>query len=140
LLAENEAVGSRSLAALGGAVFALSFDAYWVWVVERESGPRTAAIAASIAAAAALLIASVVVSSPSTRAGLLTASAVTLSAWAVIASLSVGVLLLPAAALALIALSDARRHAPRGPAQLALAIGAGCALVGVAITLQLASS
>ncbi len=135
---------TRSLPALGGAVFALAFDAFYVWVVQREGEgdlQRTDVrwIAGSIAVAAAVLLVSVAIQSPSVRTGLLAASAVILAAWAVVASLSVGILLLPAAALAFMALFDAVHDLPRGRPRLALPVGTGVALVVVAIGLQLGS-
>ena len=132
-------MGSRSLVVLGGAVCAVAFVAFLVLAVERESGPRTDVIAGSVLGAAALLIVSVVVRSTTIRAGLLAVAAGILCAWAIIGSLSVGVLLLPAAVLALMAVLDARRDVPPGVARLALPIGAACALVVVAVALQLGS-
>lgn len=140
LVTETDVVETRSFAALGSAACAVAFDAYYIWAVERESGPRTDAIAGSIAGAAVLLIASVVVRSPGVRAGLLAAAAVIVSAWAIIGSLSIGFFLLPAAVLALMAVLDARHDVPRGVARVVLPTGAACALVVVAIALQLGSS
>lgn len=121
---------------------ALAFDAFYVWLLEREGEgdlqrAHVRVIAGSIAAAAVFLIASVAIPRASVRAGLLAASAVILAAWAIVASLSVGILLLPAAALALMALFDAVHELPRGLSRLAPALGAGCGLVVVAIGLQL---
>src|SRR5918994_4674789 len=105
-------MGSRSLVVLGGAVCAVAFVAFLVLAVERESGPRTDVIAGSVLGAAALLIVSVVVRSTTIRAGLLAVAAGILCAWAIIGSLSVGVLLLPAAVLAYGGLRRETRRTP----------------------------
>ena len=84
-----------------------------------------------------LLLASLAIEPSRVRVGVLAPSAGLLAAWAVVGSLSVGIFLLPAAVLALMALSDAIHDLPSGSARLPLALGAGAALIIVLIALAL---
>ena len=94
-------------------------------------------VAGSAAAAAVVLVASLAIEAPRIRIGMLAAAAGLLAAWAVIASLSVGIFLLPAAVLAFMALSDAIHDLRGGSAWLPVALGGGFALAIVVIALAL---
>lgn len=129
------------LAPLTGALCALLADVFYIWLVANQGeggleGTRVRFIAGSIAAAAALLVASSPIRSLVLKAGMRSAAAVVLASWAVVASLSIGFLLLPAALLAFAALRDVTHLLARRE-WLVLPLGASAGLVVVALGLYL---
>ena len=140
-VSENPGVDLRWVVPLEGATLAIAFDALYLWVFEREDREGTVdppdVVAGSAAAAAVVLVASLAIEAPRIRIGMLAAAAGLLAAWAVITSLSVGIFLLPAAVLALMALSDAIHDLRGGSAWLPVVLGGGFALAIVVIALTL---
>lgn len=122
------------------ALLALVVDAVYLAVLASQggsTGSREGLVASSLAAAAGALLAPPVLAPP-LRAGLLAWSAATLGCWALLGAASIGLLLVPSAALAVVALSrslDPASHAGR----LAALAGAGIALAVVVAGLALTS-
>jgi hypothetical protein len=102
---------------VGAGLLAAAWDALYIWILWqegeadlREAGVRFAA--ASIAAAALALVFSSALPRGVIRAGVLAACAATLIGFAIIASVSIGIFLLPATVLAFVASRDALAQLP----------------------------
>jgi hypothetical protein len=120
--------------AIVAAALALAVDAVYLVVLASQgnsTGSREALVACSLAGAAGALLASPVLA-PQGRAGLLAWSAATLAAWALLGIASIGLLLVPSAVLAVVALGHALDTPPRGARSAALAGTCGALAIVVA--------
>jgi hypothetical protein len=120
---------------VGGGLLAAGWDALYLWVLrqqgENDLGEASVRfVAASIAAAALVLLFSSALPWRIIRAGGLTACAVALLSYAILASLSLGLFLMPAAVLAFVASREALAQLPSRAATKA-------SLTGLAIGLSL---
>jgi uncharacterized membrane protein YedE/YeeE len=125
-----------TVAACAG-LFAGAWLAFYLWVLwqEGEGDLREANVhyvVASVGAAATVLALTGWLRSPSVRAGALAASAAALSGFALLAATTIGVLLLPAVALAWLAVS--KEHEPTHERPHPQAAAAGVA-IGIAIVI-----
>jgi hypothetical protein len=123
------APGFRPAAA--AAVLALGVDVLYLVVLAAQNdqtGSREVFVSGSLAASAALALGSALLP-PAYRAGALAWSAATLAGWGVLGLLSIGLLLLPAAALAIVALGSGLESGRA--AGLAAAAGTAAALLTV---------
>jgi hypothetical protein len=122
-----------SLAAVAG-LLAGAWNAFYLWILWQEGEGDLAEanvryVAASVAAAAIVLVLAGRLRSPSVRAAALAASAAALSGFALLASLTIGVLLLPAVALAWLAVGREHEPAQERPHPRAAAAGVAIGLV-----------
>lgn len=113
-------------AVLAGAVTAL----YWHVITgqgdQNERRPQLVAI--SLLAAASVLLMSTVMPGRVVQLLLLSVGSSTLVIWVVVGAMSIGVLLLPAAVVSLVAASKTSELVPTASAWLAVAAGAAAAL------------
>jgi hypothetical protein len=122
------------------AVLALAVDGVYLAVLSSQGDPkgsREALVTGSLAAAAGALLAPPALA-PRLRTGLFAWAATTLGSWALLGMASIGLLLVPSAALAVVALGCALEPSPHG-ARLAAAAGCCGALAVVAAGLSLTS-
>jgi hypothetical protein len=128
--------GSAFFVPVGGGLLAAGWDALYLWVLWQQEGhgdleeAGVAFVAASIAAAALVLLFSPALPWRIIRAGCLAACAAALLAFAILASLILGLFLMPAAVLAFVASRDALAQLPSRDATKA-------SLTGLAIGLSL---
>jgi hypothetical protein len=118
---------------VGAGLLAAGWDALYLWILwQEEEGDLQEAgvrfLAASIATAALALVFSSALPWRVIRAGVLTACAATLLGFAIIASLSIGLFLLPAVALAFLASREALGQLPSRTAAKTSLIGAAMGL------------
>jgi hypothetical protein len=118
---------------ISGGLLAAAWDALYLWVLWQEgegdleeAGARF--VAASIAAAALLLLFSSALPWRIIRAGGLTACGAALFGFAILASLSLGLFLMPAVVLAFVASREALAQLPSSTATKALVIGVALGL------------
>jgi hypothetical protein len=122
--------GRRSVGVLAAAagLLAAVWNAFYLWILwhEGEGDLDRANVryaAASVGLAALVLVLTFLLRSPSVRVAGLAAGALALSGFAVIASLSIGILLVPAALLAWVALDRERSIETGAPHPRAAAAG-----------------
>jgi len=126
----GDEAGARALsivaAVLTGAVTAV----YWYLITDQgnQQERRPQLVAISLLATAGVLLASTVMRAHAAQLALLSVGSATLVIWALLGALSIGVLLLPAAALSLIAASKTSHLVPTAQAWLTVAGGAIAAL------------
>jgi hypothetical protein len=115
------------IAAATAGLLAAAWTAFYLWILWREGEGDLAEasvrfLATSVGAAAVLLVLATHLSSGKARATALAACATALTCYALLAALSIGILLMPAAALAWLAFS--REHATSWEALLGAVLGA----------------
>jgi hypothetical protein len=113
----------------GAALLAVAWLALYLWILRQEGEGDLARanvryLAASVGAAAVVLVLTGWVRSPSVRAAALAACAAALSGFVPLASLTIGVLLLPAVVLAWLAVSKVHEPGYEPPHPHAAAVGA----------------
>jgi hypothetical protein len=123
--------------AFGTAALALAVDVTYVVLIRNQDTPATSRVPFVAASLAAAAVAALVPAPPRVRGGLLAWAATTLLAWALLGAASIGLLLLPAALLALIA--QTRVQQPGVAAVAGTLVGAAGAILTVAAGLALTS-
>jgi hypothetical protein len=123
---------SEGAVAAGAGLLAAAWNAFYLWILWQEGEGDLAEtnvryVAASVGAASLLLLLTLWLRSPSVRVAVLAASAAALTGFALLAAMSIGILLAPAAVLAWVALgkengSSAERPHPRAK-PIGIAVG-----------------
>jgi hypothetical protein len=130
---------ASTAAAIGAAVLATAVAVLYEYVIAGQGeanllGPRL--IGASLVFASLVLLASTLTAKTPARLLLLSLGSFTLLIWTVLGAFSIGVLLLPAALLALFAASRTALLLPTDHAWAIVTIAAAVSLVGVALVVN----
>ncbi len=139
MLALRRQLSAETAAPIAAALVATAVTVLYAYVIARQGdddGRRPWLIGASLLTASLLLLASTLVPRSPTRLLLLSLASFTLVIWTVLGALSIGVLLLPAALLALYATGHATPSLSAAVVWPILIIAAAASLLAVTVVLE----